>query len=739
MKIRTKLVVVFSLVAVGVLLAVSMSGYFYAKAYFQTSIEQQLLLNGEANANRLEGWLDAKKRVVQLTAATIQTVSADGAVPVSLLQGYQSTDKEFNDVYAGTTTGALSSGAGWTPPAGFDPRTRPWYQDALRAKTLVFSEPYVDADTKQLVVSLSVPYTTASGVVRGVVGSDILLTTLEAVIKDIKLQGQRNAFLLDNKGLILAHSREDLIGKNLFEQSKQAALAAAVKESGDRTSGYCYYEEEGRDVVLVYRQLPMTKWLLGISVDRDVVYAPLTKLKWLFFMGTLLSVLAVIGVTFLVARRITHPLEALNADVERLAQGDLTVRATVDGQDEIAHLAMGFNKMVSDLQKLILDIDRTTAELQGDSADLVDISSTLAANTEEMSATVSMINGSVTQISAGSEQNASSTEQVNANVAEVDRMAGEMAVASSDAAKLSEMVTQKVSAVSTAMQDIDKNIQRVAAFVQEVNGSCRRSIDITTEAQCRSAETNAIIAKLSASSKQINSIVGVIRTIAEQTNMLALNATIEAAGAGEAGKGFAVVASEVKELSKRTSEEAARIARQIEEMQTDMNSAVAVVDTIDKVIAETKEITGAIAAAVNYREQAQPASFVLGLAQEPTQETSISNEVALIAQKSKAVSQSAAEAASGVESVFHQNVSISEKAVVVAQSTEAMSLAINNISQSTQEIAKGTLDIAASIQETDKAIVDTATKASKVSECAYGLGETAKRLKDLLMEFTVSR
>ena len=739
MKIRTKLVVVFSLVAVVVLLAVSMSGYFYAKAYFQNSIEQQLLLNGEANANRLEGWLDAKKRVVQLTASTIQTAS-EGSVPVSLLQGYQSTDKEFNDIYAGTTTGALVSGSGWTPPSGFDPRTRPWYQDALRAKALVFSEPYIDADTKQLVVSLSVPYTTSSGIVRGVVGSDILLTTLEAVIKDIKVEGLQYAFLLDNKGLILAHSREDLIGKNLFEQSRQASLAAAVKESGDRANGYCYYEDNGREAVLVYRQLPMTKWLLGISVDRDVVYAPLAKLKWLFFMGTLLSVLAVIGVTFLVARRITRPLEALNADVERLAQGDLTVRAVVDGEDEIARLAGGFNKMVSDLQKLIQDIDRTTAELQNDSADLVDISSTLAANTEEMSATVSMINGSVTQISAGSEQNASSTEQVNSNVAEVDKMAGEMAVASSAAAKSSEMVTQKVSAVSTAMEDIDKNIQRVAAFVQEVNGSCRRSIEITTEAQRRSAETNEIIGKLSASSKQINSIVGVIRTIAEQTNMLALNATIEAAGAGEAGKGFAVVASEVKELSKRTSEEAARIARQIEEMQTDMNSAVAVVDTIDKVIAETKAITGDIAAAVTYREQTQPtASFALGLAEEVPQATSISNEVALIAQKSKAVSQSAAEAANGVEAVFHQSVSISEKAVAVAQSTEAMSLAINNISQSTQEIAKGTLDIAASIQETDKAIVDTATKASKVSECAYGLGETARRLKDLLMEFTVSR
>ena len=731
------MVVVFSTASIVILLAVSMAGYFYAKGYFQTNIEQQMLLSSEANVNRLDGWMDVKKRSVQMTAGTIQAVAPEGEVSVGLLQGYRPIDKEFNDIYLGTTSGALVSGSGWTPPVGFDPRTRTWYQDAVKAKTLAVSEPYIDADTKQMVVSLSMPYVTANGEMRGVIGSDILLTTLVDVVKDVKVEGRGYAFLLDGKGTILAHPQAELIGQNLFEQSNQAPLAAAAKSVLGQAYGYCDYQENGQDSILVYRQMPMTKWMLGISVDRDTIYAPLAKLKWLFVIGTLLSVLLVIAVTFVVARRITHPLEALTGQVEKLAQGDLTVQATVTGKDEIAKLAVCFNKMVTDLRTVLQDIYQTTETLHQDSNSLIDIASTLAANTEEMSATVSVINESVTQISAGGEENASSTEEVNASVATVDGMATEMAAASQAAAQESEMVSQKVNAVSETMRDVAQSIQQVALFAQEVTGSCRRSIEITAEAQRQSGETNEIIAKLSASSKQITNIISVIRMIAEQTNMLALNATIESAGAGEAGKGFAVVAAEVKELSKRTAEEAALIARQIEDMQNDMNGAVAKVGKIDAVIAETMTITQAIAAAVSYQDadRVVAPAFENGVAK---YKTSISNEVALIAQKSGNAAKSASEAADAVEKVFHQNVSISEKAEAVAQNTEAMSLAMNNIAQSTQEIAKGTMDIAESMQETDKAIVDTATKASKVSECAYGLGETANELKELIGKFTVS-
>jgi methyl-accepting chemotaxis protein len=312
-------------------------------------------------------------------------------------------------------------------------------------------------------------------------------------------------------------------------------------------------------------------------------------------------------------------------------------------------------------------------------------------------------------------------------------MAKEMALAAKESVRASESVAEEVKEVSAVIEDVSLRINKVAVFAQDVAASCERSIGITAEAKNRSRETNDIIQKLNGSSKQITKIVDIIRNIAEQTNMLALNATIEAAGAGEAGKGFAVVAAEVKELSKRTAEEAGRIGRQIEEMQTDMGEAVAVVKKISDVIAETMDITQTIASAVSD----QTHNTADGLTDETAGTTTISREVAAIADKAEQVSKNAMKAAGGVEAMHHTTAEIFQRATEVAQSTDEMDSTMRNISQATLEIAKGTQDISQSVQEADKAIVDTAAKASNVSECAHGVGEMANRLKTLVEKFKV--
>ena len=107
------------------------------------------------------------------------------------------------------------------------------------------------------------------------------------------------------------------------------------------------------------------------------------------------------------------------------------------------------------------------------------------------------------------------------------------------------------------------------------------------------------ISKLGISSTQIGSVVKVIRSIAEQTNLLALNATIEAARAGEAGKGFAVVASEVKELSKATSRATEEIIALIDAIQRDSSDAIAAVHKVSGLIATIDESQRSIATAVH--------------------------------------------------------------------------------------------------------------------------------------------
>ncbi|MEN6412410.1 MAG: methyl-accepting chemotaxis protein [Veillonellales bacterium] len=731
MSIRTKMILVFSAIAAIIVLAAASAGYFFTKDRLTENIEKQMTATASAHVNKLDGWLIGKEKVVENTAGTIQSAAGNGQVPASLLAGYKNVDQDLNDVYFGSAEGKLVSGSGWVPSAGFDPRTRIWYKEAIQQKRTVFTDPYVDEETQKLEVSAALPVWSPSGQIRGVVSSDIMLNTLVDIVRDINLDGHGYAFLTDRKGFILAHPDAAVLGKNIFEIEKLKDIAGVAKEIQEKEQGFQYFKENGTDMIMVYKQIPSTHWTLCINVDQAVVFQPLVYLRELFIAIALVSILLVIGVTFIVARRITGPLEKLEQQVALLANGDLTVQAEVQGEDEISRLAAGFNKMVGDLREMLNDIYHSTVQLQGSSNKLIDIASTVAANSQEMSATVGMVSASVEQISAGTEENASSTEQASHSVESVSLRAKEMSSAAKKAAEASESVERDVKEVSTVINEVSQSIQQVSVFAQEVASSCKHSIAITAEAKIRSQETNDMIQRLSASSKQISKIVAVIRNIAEQTNMLALNATIEAAGAGEAGKGFAVVAGEVKELSKRTTEEAGRIGQQIEEMQNDMGEAVTVVGKITEVIAETMDITQTIAAAVG-----EPATEGTEKPESSTGDvTTISREVTAIADKTQRVSQNAAEAAGGVEAMVHTNAEISQKADEVARSMGEMESIMNNISQATQEIAKGTQDISLSMQETDKAIGDTATKASQVSESAHESGELANQLKELIGRF----
>ena len=728
MSVRKKMVFWFAGLFALILLIVSAGGYFFVKEQLSKQLEQRLDASVEAQGHRIEGWLNAKKAIVELTGNMVRKLSGNAGVSPAWLGVYQGTDKDFLDMYFADTTGKMISAKGWAPPAGFDSRQRVWYQAASKANKAVFSDFYIDEDSRKLTATISMPVFTEAGQVKGVLGADIFLTALSEFIKDLHYEGEGQAFLGNRQGIIGVHPSEEMISRNVLNADANPELAAAVQLALQQERGQVTYKDQGVERVLVYRAIQGTQWMLCFQMEKSLVYQPLQQLL-LFFAGlTLAAIFLVVFVTYRLAGRIVEPLQQLNEKVGGLAQGNLRVRAEVEGEDEVAELAAGFNQMADDLQGMLRDMHKATDELHTQANILVDTASHVAANTQELSATMGEVSAAVEEITAGSEENASSVVQVENHVAKVDEKAHQMFQAATEGVGISLEVAKQVTQVSGWMEEMSQSIQRVSLLFQKVSVSCRHSLQIAGQAQARSQETTAIMNALNGSSKQINSIVGIIRTIAEQTNMLALNATIEAAGAGEAGKGFAVVAREVKELSRRTSEEAGRIATQIESMQDDMASAVRAVENINDVIGETRKITRSIAAAVNDAD-------VQELAEEERPETTLHQEMALIVAKSSHVAENAVLAAQEVKNLTQANEHIAQEAEVVAQSTGEMAHMMRNMAEATHEIAKGTQAISCSLQESEKAIVDTAAKASTVSECAYETEGMSDKLKELVARF----
>ncbi|WP_341990490.1 HAMP domain-containing methyl-accepting chemotaxis protein [Azorhizobium sp. AG788] len=185
------------------------------------------------------------------------------------------------------------------------------------------------------------------------------------------------------------------------------------------------------------------------------------------------------------------------------------------------------------------------------------------------------------------------------------KSSGEVAVSARNLSSTADETSRQAQAVAAAAEEAATNVQTVAASSEELAASVREissqvshSAEVADIAFKEAEASNARIGDLLVAATAIGDVLNLIEGIASQTNLLALNATIEAARAGEAGKGFAVVASEVKQLAAQTATATADISARISEIQLATNGTVASMAEIVRVISDIKQISAAIAGAV---------------------------------------------------------------------------------------------------------------------------------------------
>ena len=245
-----------------------------------------------------------------------------------------------------------------------------------------------------------------------------------------------------------------------------------------------------------------------------------------------LLVIAVVGV--LMGNSILRPLLLMKLSLDDIAagEGDLTRRLAITSQDELGQLAGSFNRFVEKIQGLVRQITEMTVQL-----------TTL----------VSQVSDQAQRSEQAMERQRHETDQVATAINQMSSAAQEAARGAQGAA----VAAQQTDAEGkTAKRVVDGSIQQIHALVKDIRHS-GTSLDSLQQ------DVTSIV-----------SVLGVIRSIAEQTNLLALNAAIEAARAGEAGRGFAVVADEVRALASRTQQSTQEIQGMIDRLQQGTQVAV---------------------------------------------------------------------------------------------------------------------------------------------------------------------
>jgi len=284
----------------------------------------------------------------------------------------------------------------------------------------------------------------------------------------------------------------------------------------------------------------------------------------------LLAAIAVFGVA--------RPLNAMAADMGRLAAGDLDVSVVgTERRDEVGSLA----RSLQVFKENAVEARALAAAQEAENQAKVRRANVLDDLTRSFERSVSVL----TQSLAGA------ATEMEATARAMTATADETTDQSVSAAGAAQQTSANVQTVAAASEEMSAS---VAEIVHQVSHSSR----IADEAVETARRTDATVQRLTGTAERISTAVSLITDIASQTNLLALNATIEAARAGEAGRGFAVVASEVKELAGQTGRATGEIGERIAEIQSATREAVADIQQIARVIGDMSAYTASIAAAM---------------------------------------------------------------------------------------------------------------------------------------------
>lgn len=356
----------------------------------------------------------------------------------------------------------------------------------------------------------------------------------------------------EDGGSILTDGEAVFFGQSFFP---------AMEEETEELSGVNEVSFKGNEYQFIYSINERTGAVICALVPMELITAKAQEIKTLTVGLVVLACVIVVVVGVLIVAGIQSNMSRISRSFGVVAQGDLTAKVTAKGKDEFRNLAGSANDMIGNTKKLVQKVTDATGQLEESAHAVEQVSGVISDYSMDITQAINEINEGMSKQSQHAQECVNKTDTLSAEILEASRV-----------------------------------VEEVEKLVDETEVMINRGMEIVRQLGDRARETNDITKKVGESinslrqeSEIINTFVGTITEISEQTNLLSLNASIEAARAGEAGRGFAVVAEEIRKLADDSAVAAGEIRNNVEHITAQTLNSVESAKTAQSMVASQSE------------------------------------------------------------------------------------------------------------------------------------------------------